>query len=131
MPSFQWPPQPSGGGGGITSINSQSGPAVTISAGSGISVSSLANNITITNTGSGSSEVVEYRTISSGEAAAKSLTLSSTPMTAANVLLDIISGCSQEYGADFTVSVDVLSWSGLALDGILAAGDILRIAYFS
>ncbi len=41
----------SGDGQGITSINSQTGPAVTISGGTGISVSSGSNTVTITNSG--------------------------------------------------------------------------------
>ena len=40
-----------GGGGTLTSINGQTGPAITIAAGSGISVASSLNTITITNTG--------------------------------------------------------------------------------
>ncbi len=39
-----------GSGGGITDINSQTGPSITITNGTGISVSSAANTITITNT---------------------------------------------------------------------------------
>ena len=42
-----------GGGGGITSINSETGPDITIAGGSGISIATLANTITITNTGGG------------------------------------------------------------------------------
>jgi hypothetical protein len=45
---------PSGGGSGITSINGQTGPAITLSAGSGVTISTpSANNIQISATGSG------------------------------------------------------------------------------
>lgn len=76
-------------------------------------------------------EVVEYRTISVGEASAKQLTLAASPATAAKVKVDIISGTPQAFGSDYTVSGTVLDWTGLGLDGILASGDQLRIAYFS
>lgn len=72
----------------------------------------------------------EYRTISSGEAASKSLTLSNTPSISGEVQLDVIGGGPQFYGSDFTVSGATLSWLGLALDGVLSAGDRLRIHYF-
>lgn len=119
-----------GGGGGVTSINSQAGPSVSIVAGTGISVVSGSNIITITNTGAGV-EYVEYRIVTSGEAAAKSLTLTAGPATPANTFLDIVGGTSQIYSTDFTVSGTSLSWLGLGLDGLLSAGDILRIEYLS
>lgn len=76
---------------------------------------------------------VEYRTITGGEATAKSLTLIATPISAANVMVDMIQGSAQEYSSDFTVSGTTLSWSGLGLDLIvgLVAGDKLRIQYLS
>jgi hypothetical protein len=40
-----------GGSGGITSINSQTGPTITIAAGTGVGVASSANTITVSNTG--------------------------------------------------------------------------------
>lgn len=73
---------------------------------------------------------VEYRTLSGGEAAAESLTLSATPISASKVMVDVIGGCAQEYSVDFTVSGTTLSWAGLGLAG-LVAGDKLRINYLS
>ena len=121
-----------GGGSGITSINSQTGPGLAISAGTGISVASGANVITITNTAaSGATPQLEYRTLSSGESAAKQLTLANVPANAAMVILDVIDGGPQQYSVDYSVSVDVVSWSGLGLDGILSTGDVLRLLYFT
>lgn len=74
---------------------------------------------------------IEYRTISVGEAASESLTLSATPVTASKVMLDVIGGTSQEYSVDYTVSGTTLSWSGLGLSGSLTSGDKLRIWYQS
>lgn len=75
--------------------------------------------------------VVEYHTISAPEAAAKQFTLSNTPTIANEALVDIISGCSQIFGVDFTISTNVFDWNGLALDGIIGAGDIVRLNYLT
>lgn len=74
---------------------------------------------------------VEYRTLSGGEAAAKQLTLSATPLSASKVMVDLIGGSAQEYSVDYTVSGSVLDWNGLGLDGVLSTGDKLRINYLS
>jgi hypothetical protein len=76
-------------------------------------------------------EQVEYRTITGGEETAKQLTLIATPASAAKVMVDAIGGGAQEYSVDYTVSGAVLDWSGYGLDGILVAGDKLRIHYWS
>lgn len=73
---------------------------------------------------------VEFRTLSSGEATAKQLTLLNTPASASDVLVDVIGGTSQEYSVDYTISSNVLDWNGLGLDSVpLVAGDKLRVAY--
>lgn len=76
-------------------------------------------------------EHTEYRTLSGGEAAAKQLTLAFTPFDPTNVLVDWVGSTSQIYGVDFTVSGTTLDWLGYNLDGVLVAGDILRIHYWS
>ena len=72
---------------------------------------------------------VEYRTITVGEETAKALTLAFTPSTASYVMVDVIGGSAQVFGSDYSVSGSSLSWSGLGLDGVLSAGDKLRINY--
>ncbi len=74
------------------------------------------------------SVTVEYRTLSPGEATAKSLTLSSTPSAPSEVTL-AWEGVAQFYGDDFTVSGSTLSWSGTDLDDKLVSGDRLVITY--
>jgi hypothetical protein len=76
-------------------------------------------------------EYVEYPNLSSGDIIAKQITLAALPATASKVKLDLIGGTAQIYGDDFLVSASILSWNGLGLDGVLIAGDRLRIAYFS
>lgn len=79
----------------------------------------------------GTTPIVEYRTISVIEGVLKQVTLSNTPTDSALVQLDVISGGPQEYGFDYQVVGTVLSWNGKNLDGVLAAGNKLRIAYFT
>lgn len=72
---------------------------------------------------------VEYRTISAGEATAKALSLAHSPVAVGEVMVDVIGGTAAFYSDDFIVSGSTLSWNGLGLDGLLAAGDKLRISY--
>lgn len=91
-------------------------------------LSSGASNITPAPTGTFN---VEYRTLTAGEATAESLALASTPADASKVIVDAIGGAAQHFGVDFTVAGNSLSWNGLGLDGILEAGDVLRIQYIT
>lgn len=79
----------------------------------------------------GTTPIVEYRTVSVLEEAQKELILSSNPTDSSLVQLDVISGGPQELNADYTVIGSTLSWNGTALDGILSAGDRLRISYYT
>lgn len=77
----------------------------------------------------GATYYVEYVTLTAPQAAAKQVTLTYPPVTASQVQLDVIGNGPQYFSVDFTVSGSVLSWNGLTLDGLLAAGDQLRIVY--
>lgn len=79
---------------------------------------------------SGESVKVEYRMIDAGEEASKQLTLAFTPTNPVNVLLTVLSGFAQEYGVDYLVSVNILDWNGLGLDGDLVAGDKILLVYW-
>jgi hypothetical protein len=72
---------------------------------------------------------VEHRTLTAAEVAAKQLQLDETPVSPSEILVDIQGGSSAFYGDDFIVSGDLVQWNGLGLDGLLAAGDKLRIGY--
>ncbi|MEJ5352443.1 MAG: hypothetical protein WHS65_12715 [Melioribacteraceae bacterium] len=76
-------------------------------------------------------DVVEEFTLTSTDITNKKVTLTYTPVNMNYVRLDVIGGGAQDNGADFTVNTTTreLSWSGLGLDGILEAGDVLRITY--
>lgn len=71
----------------------------------------------------------EVRTISSGEATAKQLTLSVTPKTLSATRMLVDGGPEQFFGSDFNVVGATLSWGGLNLDGVLASGDTITIIY--
>jgi hypothetical protein len=74
---------------------------------------------------------VEYFTLTLGEIIAGQVTLASTPIHPAKVLLTPYEGVPSFYGLDFTVAGNVLSWTGLGLDGLLGPGDILQVVYIS
>lgn len=74
---------------------------------------------------------VEYRTLTGGEIAAKQLTLAATPFNANYVIVDLVGAGAQIFNVDFTVASATLGWSGLGLDGVLIAGDVLRVQYFT
>jgi hypothetical protein len=72
---------------------------------------------------------VEYITVSSGDISNKYTVLAHTPYSVTEVACDVIGGCSQLYGTDYTVSGTHLSWNGLGLDGVLAENDQMRVFY--
>lgn len=98
-----------------------------------INVASLGSAPIIAPGGGGAGGVsakVDNVTLSADNISGKAVTLSATPSNPAAVSLDIVGGTAQIYGSDFTISGNVLTWSGLTLDGTLQAGDVLRILYF-
>ena len=75
---------------------------------------------------------VEYFTLTGTDITNKYVTLASTPAVAADVMLDIISGTTQEESVDYQMdggNPDRLDWDGLGLDGELAIGDKIRVMY--
>lgn len=72
-----------------------------------------------------------YRyTLLAGDIASGNLTIDNTPLTATKTRLVVIGGGGdQDYGVDFTVSGNILSWSGLGLDGLLEINDKVIVIY--
>jgi hypothetical protein len=81
--------------------------------------------------GVGTTPNVEYITLSAGDITAKQVPLAAAPYSAAKTILDVIAGGPQLYSTDYTVSAAVLDWTGLGLDGVLIAGDVLRVVYWT
>lgn len=76
-------------------------------------------------------EKIDYFTLSPTDITNKQIILSAFPGTPTLVVLDQIEGSPQQYAVDFTVSGNILSWSGLGLDGSLVSGDRLRVHYWT
>lgn len=74
---------------------------------------------------------VDYHTITAGEVTAKQFALPSTPAEPTKTIIDIVGGTTQEYSIDFTIVGDDVDWNGLALDGVVTAGDVFRTYYFT
>lgn len=72
---------------------------------------------------------VEYRTLTLSEISNAEIVLAETPLAPLEVALDVKGGVTQFYSDDFTVSGNILSWSGLGLDGVLVEGDKVRVIY--
>jgi hypothetical protein len=79
----------------------------------------------------GTTPNVVYHTLTGSEISAKQITLPGTPYVAANTMLDVLTIGPQQYSVDYTVSSNILSWSGLGLDGTLTSGMVLRILFFT
>jgi hypothetical protein len=72
---------------------------------------------------------VEYVTLNATQITNAQITLANMPIDSTKVTLDIISGSAQIYSVDFTVTNNVLSWSGKSLQALLEVGDSCRITY--
>ena len=104
----------SGGGSGVTNINGQTGPAISIVAGSGIAISSAANAITISNTEAGG-------TVTSVALSAPSIfTVSGSPVTTAGTLTLTLNNEAQ----NSVFAGPSSGGSGLPTFRVLASSDI-------
>ena len=74
---------------------------------------------------------VDYITLTSAMIANNQLTLANVPADPTKVALDVVQGSSQVYNVDYSVSSNVISWSGLGLQTQVTTGDILRFIYIS
>jgi hypothetical protein len=74
---------------------------------------------------------VEYFTLTLGEIIAGEITLTDTPAFPGRTLLNVYGAAPSFYAIDFTVAANVLSWTGLGLDGLLEPGDVLQVIYVS
>lgn len=75
------------------------------------------------------SKVEHQFVLSVEDAARRRITLPGNPITPDQVTLTIVHGGSQYYGTDFYVYGRYLTWWGTVLDGLLQAGDIIRVTY--
>jgi hypothetical protein len=76
---------------------------------------------------------VEFVTLSIADITNKYTVVTNIPAAANKTKLEVIEGQPADLGVDYVVNTALkqVGWSGLALDGILVAGDKLRITYFN
>jgi hypothetical protein len=67
--------------------------------------------------------------LTGSDLSAGQMTLPETPPISSDVSVNIYGGCAQANGIDFTVSGNILSWSGLGMATVVSAGDILIIEF--
>ena len=79
-------------------------------------------------TGAGSF-VTQIITLTNDNIVNKEIILSGVPVAPESVQLTPNNGIPQLNGVDFEVTLNVLSWDGLGLEGFLEVGDILIIQY--
>ncbi len=66
-------------------------------------------------------------TLSGTDITNKFVTLTTAPVNPTLTVLAVVGGPTQEYSVDYSISSTTLNWSGLGLDGVLTAGDILVV----
>lgn len=75
---------------------------------------------------------VIMHTVTAPELAAKQFNLPTAPPDTSKLIVDVHQGpAALVFGSDYTVAGAVFSWNGLGLDGLIAAGDKIRIVYNS
>jgi hypothetical protein len=74
---------------------------------------------------------IDYFTLTNLDILNKNVLLTSMPVDASNVTLNILRGSSQYYGTDYYVDGQYLKWNGGPLDGYLQAGDRLESQYIT
>lgn len=84
---------------------------------------------TILSAASGISYSVNIYTLNSTDISNKFVLLSDIPTTPSDTILNIIGGIVQDYGNDYEVSMNILSWDGLGLESILSVGDKIIVQF--
>lgn len=77
---------------------------------------------------SGDTIIVEEFVLTAQQALDKEVQLAEAP-DPSKVILDLPNGTSQIFDFDFTVSGNILTWNGYALETLLETGDKLRVLY--
>jgi hypothetical protein len=78
----------------------------------------------------GTLEVVDHQ-VTPAEETAKKFILAVTPPNPAKVIVDLYSGGARRFNSDYTIVSDEFRWNGYALDGLLLAGNWVRLVYVS
>jgi len=117
MSSYEWPPQGSGSGSGVSSLNSLTG-AITLVAGSGITVTPSGSNITIAATGGGSGTVTSVSVVSANGLAGTVATATTTPaITLSTSITGILQGNGTAISAATTGNLTDAGTDGIVVTG--------------
>ncbi len=87
------------------------------------------NGMWLAQAASSSMYTVNLFTLDSTDITNGFVTLTATPTAPTLAVLTVIGGPMQDYGNDYIVITDQLTWSGFNLDGILTAGDKLVVQF--
>lgn len=86
--------------------------------------------IQIVGSSGGGLDTVFHQTLDAGMIAAKSFTLPVVPADANKVLVDLLDGSpALQKGVHFDIVGTTFTWNGFLLDGLLAVGNVFRLAY--
>lgn len=123
--------QTGGGGGGNVNV-AENGVLKVASA----TLLNFLGGTTVVNAGGGQADinpnagvalVVDYHTVTALELAAKEFTL---PLASYGYFdADMVDGAILQESVDYAVILNKFNWNGLGLDGIIAAGDIIKFRY--
>lgn len=117
MASYEWPPQGSGSSSGVTSLNTLTG-ALTISAGTGISVTPSGSTLTIAATGAGTGTVTSVSVVSANGFAGSVATATTTPsVTISTSVMGVLKG-----------NGTAISAASAGTDYVIPSGSILGTA---
>lgn len=84
-------------------------------------------DIQLTGGGGGGGPTYFYHTVTGPEVAAKKFAMPAAPAIPSQVTADVIGGTPQQYNVSYVVAAGFFDWTGLALDGYIGAGDVIRL----
>jgi hypothetical protein len=93
-----------------------------VSGGSGIGINDLID-----------AEIVSYQTITLTNVTNKYFDIAVAPGAGGKLKIYTMEGIALQYGVDYTVNIPLLrvEWTGLTLDGLVAAGDTFQLVYLT
>jgi hypothetical protein len=76
---------------------------------------------------------VEYITVTLANTIAKEAPLGASPVSGGKTQVTMMEGVGLQIGVDYNIDTigNLVQWNGLQLDGLIQAGDKLRVVYFA
>jgi len=76
-------------------------------------------------------EIVTYKTLTLADVTNKYVTIAVPPGAGGKLKMYTMKGIALQYGVDYIVAGLQVQWTGLTLDGLVAAGDTFQIVYLT